>query len=273
MQNQFTGDVIKMDWDLFVKLYIIFWMFLLGSVMGSFLDCLADRLVDGQSPLNGRSHCNACGHVLLPRDLIPIISFLVSKGRCRYCKHPIPKECLLSELVMALVFLALGLKIDMDSSLIMYAIFSCVLFTITLIDWKTHVIPNKALVVLLLNRLFFFVFFEEITVNGILQIIIGACCVSVPMLFISIGMDYILKKESMGGGDIKLLFVIGMYMSWLEMLLLIFIACVLALLYFFFIPNKDEQVEIPFGPFLSGAWFLVFLFGERFLQWYQSLLF
>ncbi len=262
-----------MDWDFFLKVYTGFWMFLLGSVMGSFLDCLADRLVRGQSPFRGRSHCDACGHVLAPRDLIPMVSFLASGGRCRYCSHPIPKECFWAEGIMALVFLALGLKIGLKWQLLMVVILACVLFAIALIDWKTHTIPDGALVLLILNRLVFFLCLEGFSLEGLGRMAIGACSMSVPLLFLSLGMDALLKKETMGGGDIKLLFVLGMYLDWLQMLLLIFVACLLALLYYFFRYKKEMRTEIPFGPFLSGAWVVVFLFGEGFLQWYQSLLF
>lgn len=265
------GDI--MDLDLFMNIYIIFWLFILGSVMGSFLDCMAYRYVNGQSFVKGRSHCDKCGHVLSAKDLIPIFSFLVFKGKCVYCNNNIPKECFWSEFFTAIIFCAIGLKIGISLELVMYIILCCFLVVITIIDWKIYIIPDMAVFAIIVNRLVFFIFQEGFSIERFLNILLGACSVSVPLLIISLIMDYILKKETMGGGDIKLLFAIGMYMTWPEMIFLIFTACVIALIYFFFATKKEIKSEIPFGPFLSCAWILVFLYGEFFIQWYISLLF
>ena len=147
-----------MDWDLFMNIYIVFWLFILGSVMGRFLDCIAFRYVNGQSFVKGRSHCDKCGHVLGPKDLIPIFSFLASKGKCRYCNQNIPKECFWSEIFTAVIFSVIGLKIGISLELIMYIIFCCFLIAITIIDWKIHIIPDMAVIGIIVNRLIFLSF-------------------------------------------------------------------------------------------------------------------
>ena len=101
---------------------------------------------------------------------------------------------------------------------------------------------------------------------------LGAFSVSLPLLLLSLVMDALLKKDTLGGGDIKLLFVLGLYLSWLEMLLLLALACVLALLWAAGPGRRRAGGEIPLGPFLAAAWLAVTLFGAPLIQWYLSLL-
>ena len=91
--------------------YLCFWLAVLGAVLGSFLDCAASRWAAGDPhPFAGRSRCSSCGHALGARDLVPVFSFLLRRGRCRYCGAGIPAECLTAELAGAAVFACLGVR-------------------------------------------------------------------------------------------------------------------------------------------------------------------
>lgn len=258
-----------MDADLLLQLYLALWLAVLGAVLGSFLCCAADR---GGLPV-GRSRCDACGHVLGAGDLIPILSYLVSRGRCRHCGASIPVRCLAAELVGAAGFAALGLKFGPGLGLVMQLILAGLLLLLSLVDWTAHVLPDKLLLAVIVNRLVFLFLLGEPLGEALPRMALGALGVSVPLLLLSLVMDWLLKKETMGGGDIKLLFVLGLYLSWLEMLLLLFLACVLALVWVALRARKTGSGgEIPFGPFLAAAWLLVTLFGGPWIQWYQNLL-
>lgn len=262
-----------MKFDFWMHSYIGFWLFILGSVMGSFLDCAAYRYVRGEAWPKGRSYCDKCGHILAPKDMVPIFSFLFFKGRCSYCGKSISRECLIVELFTAVLFSVLGIHLGWSLKLIMYLALCSFLILITLIDWKIHIIPDVMVIAIMTNRLIFFFLENGIWLKGFLHMLLGACSVAIPLLLLSLGMDFLLKKESMGGGDIKLLFALGMYMTWIEMLLLLFVGCLIALIYIFFVTKKEKHSEFAFGPFLSCAWVFVFLFGETIIEWYQSLLF
>lgn len=257
-----------MDDTALLQLYLAFWLALLGAVMGSFLDCAALR---GGIP-KGRSHCDHCGHVLGAGDLIPVFSYLVRRGRCRYCGGAIPAQCLVSELAGAVLFAALGLKFGLDVELVMQLVLGSLLLLLTLIDWRTHTLPDCLLLAAAANRLLFLFIQKQPLKETLTSMAVGALSVSLPLLLLSLVMDRLLQKESMGGGDIKLLFVLGLYLNWFEMLLLLFVGCVLALVWALGPGKKRSDQEIPFGPFLSAAWLVVILFGTSWSQWYLGLL-
>lgn len=251
-----------------LKLYMVVWLALIGAVMGSFFACAVDR---GGMPKR-RSHCNHCGHVLGIRDLVPVLSYLLGRGRCRYCGEKISVRCLVVELLTAALFAALGFRFGFGLELVMQLILASILLLLSLIDWDTYTLPDGLLVAAIVNRLVFLFVLHQPLKEMLIAMAIGALSASLPLLGLSLLMDHVLKKESMGGGDIKLLFVLGLYLNWIQMLLLLMVGCVLALAWAVK-PRKDRaQAEIPFGPFLSAAWCIVILFGTSWIQWYQGLL-
>lgn len=258
-----------MDAEQLIQLYLIFWLSLLGAVMGSFFDCAAVR---GGLP-KGRSRCDCCGHELGARDLVPVFSYLLHRGRCRYCGGAIPVRCLVSELSGAVLFAALGWKFELSLELVMELILGGVLLLLALVDWTSRTLPDRLLLAAGVNRLVFLVLLRQPLGETLISMAVGAFSVSLPLLLLSLLMDHLLQKETMGGGDIKLLFVLGLYLNGLEMLLLLFVGCVLALTWALGPGRKNASGgEIPFGPFLSMAWLVVTLFGPPWIQWYQGLL-
>ncbi len=260
--------------------YILFWLAVLGAVMGSFLDCAAWRVVHSESILTGRSHCGSCGHSLSIRDLIPVFSYLFHRGRCRYCGGKIPAECLIAELCGCLLFLGLGWRYGLRAELVMWLALGCICLLLALIDWNMQILPDKLLLLAAANRLVFLLILQQPLGETLLAMLIGACSVSVPLLLLVLLADRLLGREAMGGGDIKLLFVLGLYMDWMQMCLLLLTGCVLGL--FTGLWMKARQVKarqndgdgaLPFGPPLIGAWYLVLLFGEPLLTWYRGILF
>lgn len=257
-----------MDLQRLLQLYLALCLALLGAAMGSFLDCAASRM----GLPTGRSRCDRCGHVLGPGDLIPVVSYLLRRGRCRYCGGAISPRCLAAEVSGAALFAALGLKFPPGPELVMQLILGSLLLLLSLTDWTARVLPDKLLLAAAVNRLVFLFLLRQPLGETLGRMALGAFSVSLPLLILSLVMDRVLKKETMGGGDIKLLFVLGLYLSWMEMVLLLLAGCLLALVWAAVSGKGRAGGELPFGPFLAGAWLLVVLFGAPFIQWYQSLL-
>lgn len=255
-----------------LSLYLTCWLTLLGAAAGSFFACTADRLAAGEGLPRGRSRCDHCGHLLGVPDLIPVFSYLLCRGRCRYCGSRIPFRCLAAELAGALLYAGLSLTFGLTLELVMWLILGSLLLLLSLIDWRMSILPDQLLLAAAVNRLLFVFLLKQPPVEALKAMTVGALSVSLPLLILSLVMDHLLKKDTLGGGDIKLLFVMGLYLSWMEMVLLLLVGCLLALIWAAFAARKGLQQSIPFGPFLSAGWLVVLLFGRTWIQWYEHLL-
>ncbi len=240
---------------------------LLGAVLGSAINCLALRIVQGK-PWAGkeRSACMACSHTLSSRDLIPVVSYLALKGRCRYCGAKLPKRYILTEgllgLAFAGIFLRFGLSLDTAAAM---ALCACLL-GLSLVDLDTFLIPDRFLVIPALVRLAQLAY-EGRLLSGILPgLVIGG-----GVLALSLIMDKVLKKDTMGGGDIKLLFVLGLFFSLPECLLLVMISCFVGIGMASILMKVDSETPFPFGPALAAAAVVTLFIGEAVTGWYLGL--
>lgn len=241
-----------------------------GLVFGSALGCLADRLPRGESWACGRSRCGACGHTLAPKDLVPVFSYLALSGKCRYCGAPIGAEAPVSEAVLGAAFAAAVWRFGLTADALQALILFCCLFCLSLTDLHTGEIPDRFPVIAAVSRAVF-LFLEGNGWKGCGEALLGGLALGGAVLLISLGMDRVLKKESMGGGDIKLLFALGMYFTFAEDLLLLILACVLGLLAAALTAKRRGNEQIPFGPALSAAALLTLLFGGQIVSWYLGL--
>ena len=182
----------------------------LGAVMGSFLNCAAWRIAHGQNFLKGRSHCPECGHVLSVGDLVPVFSWLFLRGKCRYCGAKVSVRYLLAELFMAAVTVVCLLRYDLTVLCLRNYIFLCCLFCLSLVDLEDYTIPDGCLLVSaavwLLALPFLHMSWKESLLHLLAALVFGG-----GLLLLSLAMDRILKKDTLGGGDIKLYFVVGLY--------------------------------------------------------------
>ena len=257
-----------------ITAYCLILAFVLGAVFASFLGCMGWRICNGESVLKGRSHCDSCGHALAARDLIPIISYVGSKGRCRYCKAPISRMNLYGELLLAVVFVLTTLKFDITWNLLLMMFFVCILYLVSVTDLYEQIIPDSALFVATGFRVGYFVVFEEVTWQGTLGLLVDGLAVSLPLLVLVLIMEKILKKDAMGGGDIKLLFVTGIYLGWAENLLAIFFACIIGIVVGMVQMKQsedEESVYFPFGPSIAMGAVIAMLVGEQLIGAYLSL--
>ena len=239
--------------------------FILGAVFGSFLNCAAYRIARKQSFLKGRSICPKCNHVLGVADLVPIFSFLFSKGKCRHCGEKISIRYPLTELIFGILTVVLFYHDGVSVLFLRDFVFFCCLFCLSLVDLEIFEIPDGTIVIAVLAWLVC-LFPLGLSATEFIFHIASGFAFGTAVLLISLLLDYILKKESLGGGDIKLLFVIGLYLGAVAGLFAIVVAAVLGLL---FVRGKEK---IPFGPFLSIGTVVVYLFGDPLVKWYLQFL-
>ena len=243
--------------------------------MASFLGCMGWRMCNGESVMKGRSHCDSCGHLLGGRDLIPIISYLARGGKCAYCKASIPKSSLIGELLLAFLFVFATLKWDVTPILGLHLIFICILFLVSLTDIYELIIPDSCLVVGILVRLLYYFVIEGFTTGSFLYLIGSGFSVALPLLLLTLLMEKLWKKEAMGGGDIKLIFVTGLYLGWEKNLLMMLVSCIVGIVIGLIQTSRNEEEEegnyFPFGPSIAIATVLCMFFGDGFIGWYLSL--
>ena len=245
----------------------------LGAVMGSFLNCAAWRIAHGESFLKGRSHCPSCGHVLSAADLVPLFSWLFLRGKCRYCGTKVSIRYFLAELFMAIVTVACLLRFDLTVLCLRNYVFLCCLFCLSLVDLENYTIPDGCLVisaaVWLLSLPFLSMGWKQALLHLVAALIFGG-----GLLLLSLLMDRILKRDSLGGGDIKLYFVVGLYLGLASTLFSLLLACVLGLIFAFLRKRfgKSENEQIPFGPSIAAAAAVMLLFGDPMVRWYLGLI-
>ena len=256
--------------DPFLTVYCCLLAALLGACMGSFLNCAAWRIVHGESVLRGRSHCDACGHVLAVRDLIPVVSYLAAHGRCRYCGTKLSRRHVLAEAVSALVFVTLLLHYDISLQALEGWCVAGILLVCSFADLEGYIIPDRFIavgVVLFIITLFF----APQPLRRALDGAIGGLAVAGCVLLLVLGMEKLLGREAMGGGDIKLTaaagFVLGFWRGiWgmaLGLLLAVLYFCT-AMLFQKFIHHPlpaMTRAALPLGPFLSIGFAALYCFG------------
>lgn len=254
--------------------YIIVITVIVGLVMGSFANCMAMRIAAGESFIKGRSHCPGCAHTLAPRELIPVFSWLFQKGRCRSCGMKIPVRYPLSELMMALLFTGVVLFYDVTPKTFMFLILTVILVIAALVDYDEGIIPNAAVIAAIINFALFTLISGGDILHNLLWGLIGGLSISLPLLLFVLIFEKIIKKESMGGGDIKLFFAIGLYFTWQVNLLMLIISCIIGIT-FYFIHNlvrpSSKGKPFPFGPAICTACYICSLVGAGFVNFYLSL--
>jgi len=224
-----------------------------GAAVGSFLNVLICRIPEGQSIVFPASHCPKCMHAIRFYDNIPIISYLVLRGKCRDCHEKISLRYPLVEAVTALLSLLLFWKFGLGLKYLFSFIFTCALIVITFIDFDHQIIPD---VISLPGIPLFFllaVFFMDVPLlEALLGILIGGGC----LFAIAFFYELITKREGMGGGDIKLLAMLGAFLGWKSLFFILFVSSLLGAfvgISMMIAKGKNMKYAVPFGPFLSIA--------------------
>ncbi len=240
--------------------------FIFGAAIGSFLNVCIFRLPAETSILKPRSQCPYCQHPVRNFDNIPLISFIVLRGKCRDCGGKISWRYPLVELITALLALLLFIKFGLTLKFLIFFIFTAVLIVITFIDLDHQIIPD----IISLPGIPIFclaaIFLVKIPwMEALIGLLIGG-----GVLFaIAFVYELLTKREGMGGGDIKLLAMIGGFWGWKSLIFILLfssfsgaIVGITAMI----IKKQDMKYAIPFGPFLSAAAIAYPFWGDSFMR-------
>ncbi len=250
--------------------YFVLWTlyFLIGACLFSFLTVVAERLPRKESIVKGRSHCTDCGHVLSPGELIPCLSWLLLRGRCKSCGAKIPLRCLVMELLGGAGAMACFLRFEgepLKALLIMAAL--SILAVVALMDMDTMEIWDRFILMLLVCGIAAFAVFLE---TGWLSRLIGCVVISLPMLLLAL-----FVPGGFGGGDIKLMFAAGLLLGWRNTLCAAFIAILAGGAYGAWLlisKRAGRKEQFAFGPFLCAGIAAALLWGDAIVGWYTGLL-
>lgn len=239
-------------------------VFIFGLLIGSFLNVCIYRIPRGESIAYPPSHCTKCNNRIKPYDLVPVLSYMVLKGRCRYCKDKISLRYPIVELFTGIIFAAVYIRYDLSYEFVKYCILSALLIIIGLIDYDTSDIYDNTIltgfifgmIFLAANRYF------ELPIKTYL---IGALTCGALISVI------ILLTGGMGWGDAELSALLGLFfgikLSYLALFLSVVIGGLAGIL-LILTKKKSRKDYIPFGPFMATAAIITLLFGDKILQLY-----
>ena len=249
--------------------YII--IFVIGAVIGSFLNVCIYRVPRRLSIISPASRCPSCNMPIKPYDNIPFLSYILLGGKCRVCKAGISFRYPLVELLTATLFVFVVWRFGFAWHTVIYGILCSALVVITFIDLDFQIIP------------------DAITLPGILiGIVAGSLLMPDPFIRYSLlgfkasviglltggGLFYaiaILSRGGMGGGDIKMMAMVGALMGWKSVLLTIFLGSLTGAVFGIFLmisQGKGRKTKIPFGPFLALGTVITLFYGQEIFSWY-----
>lgn len=265
-----------MDLEQFYLLCAYLLFGLIGLCVGSFLNVVIYRLPNGMNLSKPASHCTTCDYTLKWYDNIPVLSYLMLGGKCRKCKERISPRYMIVELVNAALWL-LSVYLFWEKSHV-YAFVSAlvmsVLICIFFIDLEHMLIHNRFIVILGVLGIVA-IFFDKYRHVMWYDHLIGAAVFGGLFLLIYYGAIWILKREGMGFGDVKLALVAGLLLGWQRMLLAMLIASVSAsiiLLIIRRVKGDEREHEYPFGPFIAAGVAISLFVGGPIIDWYMGLL-
>lgn len=245
-------------------------IFVFGSIVGSFLNVCIYRMPRNRSIVFPASFCPTCNKPIRWYDNIPLLSFLILKASCRFCKAKISWQYPVVELLTALTFLFFFNHFGLTWRLPVYLIFACGLIVATFVDIEHRIIPDEISVGGIAAGLLLCLLFPSLqgTSNhwwSLWYSFIGAMVGGGVIFIMGVIGDWIFKKESIGGGDVKLLAAIGAFVGWQKVLLAFFVAPLFGAIVGIIIKIKTKESIIPYGPFLSLA-------GLVSLFWYAQVM-
>ena len=242
--------------DIIIAIYI----FIIGTIMGSFFNVVAHRLSNNESIIKPGSHCEKCNHLLKWYELIPIISFLIQGGRCRQCHTKLSWWYPLIEIITGLFYLFSYLYFGLSYDFFISLVISSVLVITCITDFNYLIILDEPLIVG--SILIIIIKFLQGGIIDTLIAILSGLLLFFFMLLVKILGDKAFKRESLGGGDIKLSFFIGLSLGYKLAFVNLVLESLLTLPIAFYYLIKYRDREVPFGPFLIISNFIIFVFAS-----------
>lgn len=227
-------------------------------IFGSFFLVVGSRLPKGESIVKPSSHCEGCNHPLKWYDLIPVVSYISLRGKCRYCQKKLSILYPFIELFTGLLFGLAYLKYGFSYEFLAASIISSILVIIYVSDFRYYIILDSPLVIgsiLILGLKWHFFGFKSMALS-----LASGLILFIFMLLIKFIGDKLFKRESLGGGDIKLAFFIGVALGLQLAFTSLVVGSFIAVPYAIYVVLKNNNKEIPYGPFLISGTLIVFYF-------------
>lgn len=240
----------------YIYIYLMYmFVFILGIIIGSFLNVCIYRIPNTISIVYGRSQCPKCKHQLNFLDLMPLFSYLLLKGKCKYCDTKISPRYFFVELLTGILFTLIYRIHGYTILTILHFIFTSVLIVIAYIDYDTMDIYDYNHYLIFLLGILRYLLVHDISLQ---EQLLGAILLTIPLLVL-----YYITKDGIGGGDVKLIASCGFYIGIPHIIVSFFIstisACIFVIL-LVLIKKKNRKDQIPFGPFLCSGFIIAILF-------------
>lgn len=242
-----------------MKFSYFFLFFILGLFMGSFFTVVGKRLPKKEKIIIGRSHCDSCHHTLSLIDMVPVLSFFFLKKRCRYCGERIDDLSTYMELFTGILFALSYLVFGFSYNLLIALGIVSMLIIISVSDISYFIIPDELLI--FFTGYFLILITLRSGIVASLVAILSGVFLFLVMYGIMLFGNYLFKKETLGGGDVKMMFVFGLLLHPFLGLIVIFLGSLIALPVSFFILLKKNRNLIPFGPFLLISFTFIYFTG------------
>jgi len=249
---------------------ILFFVFSLGAIIGSFLNVCIVRLPKRESIIRPSSHCPHCNEPIRFYDNIPIISYILLAGKCRHCKNRISLRYPVVEGLTGLMAVALFMRYGPTVQFLLLLLFSAALMIITFIDLDHQIIPDAVSIPGIPCGIAASLLIPTISwLDSLLGILVGGGL----LLLVAVGYKWVTGREGMGGGDIKLLAMMGAWLGWKAIPFILLASSLIGLLIgggSGLLLKKGLRAKIPFGPFLAVASLIYIFFGPEIIRWYIS---
>lgn len=253
---------------------------ILGLLIGSFLNVCIYRIPKHENITTTRSHCMSCGNVIKWYDLVPILSFILLRGRCRFCKAKLSIQYPIIELLNGLLYCLIAAVAGINVQSVLMMALTSTLIVIAVIDWRTYEIPfglNVFILVLGIIRTIFDALniCECLVIGNVSPIpalsvtdhIIGAVSVSGFLLILF----FATKGRGIGGGDIKLMAAAGLFLGWKNCILAFLLGCFFgSVIHLTRMKVSKQDHVLAFGPYLAAGIFIASLWGDRIVNAYLN---
>ncbi len=250
--------------------YLIYaYIFVLGLFMGSFFNVVGIRIPNHET-LMGRSHCPVCDHKLGVLELIPIVGYLWLRGKCKHCATPISLKYPLVELITGILFLVsyMILKENMIEYIVI-VIFISLMTIVTVSDLYYKIVPDIILLIFLVPLLLLRMFGDTMIWY---ESLLGGASAFLFLLAIAYYGRKRFKQEALGGGDIKLYFLIGLVLGYDLVLFSLMVAALLGIVYGLFV-RQEKRSYLPFVPFIFAGSMIAYFVGDIVIESYLQLIY
>lgn len=239
-------------------------VFFIGAAIGSFINVIIYRLPRKISIVFPPSSCPACGKRIKFYDNIPILSYIILSGKCRFCKNPISPRYIIVESIAGIIPLFLYFRFGLSIDFLKNALYLFIMLPVAFIDLDTMLIPDSIAIPGIIVGLIISFFKGEIFFS-----ITGALVGAISIIIIYFAGKMVFRKEAIGLGDIRLAAFIGSFTSISGFFISLFVASIIGSIYGVYIivkKNKNLKTEIPFGPFLAIGGFITMIFGDYIIR-------